>query len=324
MRVVESRKRGHTVFIIGDILLFITTALVLSITCLCILLHVRARDAYTKGFLTVLIPLCLQMNLTLLMTYIPRVYDPSQLSGETYEAFCLVLTVVSIFLTTTLLLVMSRYLIDLLPATEKQKHLGNRLVLAIITLYLVLSLYFIILRSEGNWTSAMDYTFRYHFFSGSMLMVVLGITSLIYRKKATLWEEEQLLRGISITFLPLVITFPLDLIFFRHHAFKLAYLSFSIFVVYLYFFISRRYFQKYEVSYQQLTVQADILRAHGISIREEEIIRLLVQGKTNREIAEKLFISTNTVKTHVKNIYGKLNVSNRVQLFSLLKENPTP
>jgi DNA-binding CsgD family transcriptional regulator/drug/metabolite transporter superfamily protein YnfA len=263
------------------------------------------------------------MNLTLLMTYIPRVYEPNQLSGKVYEAYCLIFTVVSILLTTTLLLTMSRYLIDLLPASEQQKQLGNRIVLAIIGLYLVLSLYFIILRSEGNWIRAMDYTLGYHFFSGSMLMVALGITSLKYRKQASGWEQEQLLRGISITFLPLICTFPLDLIFFRHHAFKLAYLSFSIFVVYLYFFISRRYFQKYEVPLQQITIQTEIFRKNAISVREEEIILLLVQGKTNREIAEALFISTNTVKTHVKNIYGKLKVSNRVQLFSLLRENPT-
>jgi LuxR family maltose regulon positive regulatory protein len=49
----------------------------------------------------------------------------------------------------------------------------------------------------------------------------------------------------------------------------------------------------------------------------------LVEGKTNREIAQRLFISENTVKTHVKNIYGKLGVSNRVQLFSLLRGTRT-
>jgi DNA-binding CsgD family transcriptional regulator len=259
------------------------------------------------------------MILTMLLTYIPRVYTTSQLSGKAYEAFCLSFTLVSILLTTTLLFMMSRYLIDLLPASEKQKVLGNRIVLAIIALYFVLSLYFIILHSKGNWITAMNLTFRYHFFSGSMLMVALGITALFYRKKASGWEQEQLLRGISFTFLPLLITFPLDLIFFRHHVFKLAYLSFSVFVVYLYFFISRRYFQKYEVFSEEIKIQGGILREKGISAREEEIVHLLVQGKSNREIAETLCISTNTVKTHIKNIYGKLKVSNRVQLFSLLQ-----
>ncbi len=306
-------------FIIGDILLFATTSLVLSITCLCILLHVRARDAYTKGFLTVLGPLCLQMCLTMLLTYIHRVYPPEHLTGKWYEIFCLSVTFVSILLTASILFTMSRYMIGLLPITRKQHRLGNRIVTGIVLAFLVLSLFFIIAGSGGDWVLAMNLTLEYHFFSGSMLMVILGITSLWYRKRATGWEQENLLTGICVTFLPLVATFPIDLIFFHHHTFKLAYLSFSIFVVYLYFFISRRYFQNYEIPYGEQGINRELLAEKGISAREKEIVTLLVQGKTNREIAESLFISTNTVKTHIKNIYGKLQVSNRVQLFAMLR-----
>lgn len=57
----------------------------------------------------------------------------------------------------------------------------------------------------------------------------------------------------------------------------------------------------------------------GISTREGEIIELLVEGKTNSEIAATLYISTNTVKTHIKNIYSKLEISSRIQLFALLR-----
>ncbi|MGC9397571.1 MAG: LuxR C-terminal-related transcriptional regulator [Anaerolineae bacterium] len=47
--------------------------------------------------------------------------------------------------------------------------------------------------------------------------------------------------------------------------------------------------------------------------REMEVLRLIAQGLTNREIANRLFISTNTVKTHARHIYEKLNVRNRAQ-----------
>jgi len=214
---------------------------------------------------------------------------------------------------------MSRYLIALLPITERQRKIGNQIVVVIVALFLILSLFFIIGQSQGDWVFAMNMTFGYHFFSASMLMVAHGITSLMYRKRASGWEQENLLKGISATFLPLVFTLPLDLIFFKEHTFKLAFLSFAVFVVYLYWFISRRYFQDYEAPYLQEGIPQGFLTQQGISMREEEIIEQLVQGKTNREIAEHLFISTNTVKTHIKNIYGKLKVSNRVQLFSLLR-----
>lgn len=311
-------------FIIGDILLFATTALVLSITCLCILLHMRARDAFTMEFLMVLVPLCLQICITMLMTYIHRVYPAEQLVGHIYEIYSLWITLVSIILTTILLYVMSRYMIRLLPIDARQRKIGYRTLNLIIFLFLVLSLFFILGKSSGDWVLAMNYTFSFHFFSGSMLMVIHGIVALIYRKQATGWEQEQLLTGISVTFLPLIITFPLDLVFFREHTFKIAYLSFSIFVVYLYFFISRHYFQDFETPCPGEQIPQSFLEQQGVSSREQEIIVLLVEGKTNREIGERLFISENTVKTHVKNIYGKLEVSNRVQLFSLLRGTRTP
>lgn len=48
--------------------------------------------------------------------------------------------------------------------------------------------------------------------------------------------------------------------------------------------------------------------------RECEVFHLLLQGKSNREIAETMFISENTVKTHVKNIFRKYKVSSRMEL----------
>lgn len=306
-------------FIIGDVLLFATTSLVLSITCLCILLHVRARDSFTKEFLMVLVPLCLQICLTMFTTYLHRVYPPEVLSGRYYEIFALWITLVSILLTTMLLFVMSRYMIALLPITADQRKFGNRILNVIILTFLILSLFFILGKSHGSWVLAMNYTLGYHFFSGSMLMVLHGVVALIFKNRAIGWEQERLLNGISVTFLPLVLTFPLDLIFFREHTFKIAYLSFSVFVVYLYFFISRHYFQDFDIPCPGESISQTILEQKGVSTREGEIIVLLMEGKTNREIAERLFISANTVKTHVKNIYGKLEVSNRVQLFSLLR-----
>ncbi len=58
----------------------------------------------------------------------------------------------------------------------------------------------------------------------------------------------------------------------------------------------------------------------GMSSREQEIIRLLCQGKTYKMIAEQLHISINTVKFHIKGIYGKFDVTSRFELLNLLEE----
>lgn len=55
------------------------------------------------------------------------------------------------------------------------------------------------------------------------------------------------------------------------------------------------------------------LRELGITPRESEILGLISQGLSNREIGEKLFVSENTVKTHSARLFDKLGVARRVQ-----------
>ena len=57
-----------------------------------------------------------------------------------------------------------------------------------------------------------------------------------------------------------------------------------------------------------------------LSEREIEVLRLVAQGYSNQEIGDILVISTNTVKTHVKNILGRLQVSNRTQAAARARE----
>jgi LuxR family maltose regulon positive regulatory protein len=57
-----------------------------------------------------------------------------------------------------------------------------------------------------------------------------------------------------------------------------------------------------------------------LTLREIEILELLAQRLTNREIAEQLVLSTGTVKQHLYNIYQKLNVKNRRQAIAVAKD----
>lgn len=54
--------------------------------------------------------------------------------------------------------------------------------------------------------------------------------------------------------------------------------------------------------------------------REVEILKLISKGLSNSEIAEELGVTNNTIKTHIKNIYGKLQVNRRVQAVARAKE----
>jgi len=58
----------------------------------------------------------------------------------------------------------------------------------------------------------------------------------------------------------------------------------------------------------------------GLSTREIEVLELLAEGLSNQEIAEKLFISKNTVKTHTSSLYTKLGAQRRTQAVQLAKQ----
>jgi DNA-binding CsgD family transcriptional regulator len=62
------------------------------------------------------------------------------------------------------------------------------------------------------------------------------------------------------------------------------------------------------------------LQELGITPRELEILELIAGGMSNREIAEKLFVSENTVKTHSSRLFDKLSAKRRTQAVQIAKE----
>ena len=63
-----------------------------------------------------------------------------------------------------------------------------------------------------------------------------------------------------------------------------------------------------------------IATAAGLTDREKQIAMLIYEGKTNDEIGEELFLSTNTVKVHTSNLYKKIGVNNRIAAIKKIRE----
>lgn len=57
----------------------------------------------------------------------------------------------------------------------------------------------------------------------------------------------------------------------------------------------------------------------GLSEREREVAALAAEGLRNKEIAQRLFISEETVKSHIRSIFNKTNIDRRSKLLDLLK-----
>ena len=71
---------------------------------------------------------------------------------------------------------------------------------------------------------------------------------------------------------------------------------------------------------QPFSLNEGRLKDLGITKRELEILELMSQGMSNREIAEKLFVSENTVKTHSSRLFDKLSAKRRTQAVQIGKE----
>lgn len=61
------------------------------------------------------------------------------------------------------------------------------------------------------------------------------------------------------------------------------------------------------------TINEEVMNELGISKRELEVLQLMAEGLSNQEIAERLFVSLNTIKTHSSNLFEKLDVKRRTQ-----------
>ena len=97
---------------------------------------------------------------------------------------------------------------------------------------------------------------------------------------------------------------------------------FSILFFIIGIFISRKLFRPkptliekeiYVNTDQPFEVDASQISKLGISKREYEILQLIDEGLSNQQIAEKLFVSENTIKKHISNLFFKMDVERRTE-----------
>jgi DNA-binding CsgD family transcriptional regulator len=103
--------------------------------------------------------------------------------------------------------------------------------------------------------------------------------------------------------------------FVRDH--PLEELLYYLGLVILALFFLARYFSEPTLG-EALSLPEDFIQRFGISNRERDIIEMMGRGFSNSAIAEKLYISTTTVKNHVYHIYRKTGAGNKVQLLNMI------
>jgi DNA-binding CsgD family transcriptional regulator len=116
----------------------------------------------------------------------------------------------------------------------------------------------------------------------------------------------------------------IDFFLLRDISFQLTHISFAVFSVFVFVDLCSYFFRHYSHDLDISPKEEDLKEKYALSDREYEVIELLAKGMTNQTICETLHISVNTVKSHIKRIYKKMEISNRLQLVNLLGNGHTP
>lgn len=101
---------------------------------------------------------------------------------------------------------------------------------------------------------------------------------------------------------------------------KIEYIMALIAIVFLSIgiFINKRTQKQHSDSNNEIDFKK--IEALGLSKREYEVLKEVALGLSNQEIAEKLFVSESTIKTHVSNLLVKLNAKRRTQAIQVSKD----
>ncbi len=309
------------IFLVSEILLLFHFSVIFSLTVLCIILFVKTRDILVKNFLYLLIPLTVYVFTAFMFYFGPPAGNlPGRKAVEALSLYGVIVVIFSIIAFTR---GVALYLVNLLSLKHRNRKLADILINSGSVMFIAASFYFTFLLSAPDWESALEKVINNLYVYSSLILVLPTIVASVYLSRKEGAANYALLSQIMIAFYPLLLFVPMDLLFFKDIPFKLINLSYMVFTILVYQFLVKHYIYQYELDRKKNKTDMDILfRKYDVSKREKEIIELLLKGSSNREIADTLFISPNTVKTHIKNIYRKLGVKNRVQLIYLIKITP--
>ena len=131
------------------------------------------------------------------------------------------------------------------------------------------------------------------------------------RKKAKLCNSFGMIYLSRYIIVPIMIMLPMEIRFFASMG---GLILFNFFPLIWFKFFFLKYAQSMLSLLEDNTSLETIYKKYTISKREQEVLRLLVDGRSNKEIEEELYISIHTVKNHVYSLYRKLGVKTRHQL----------
>lgn len=297
--------------------------------------HVLGKDTKFAPFLLILIPLFLCLLQISAYIYISKAaayrnlslfHNDDSIAFLVYFSSFFLNAVICLFLLGTL-----RYLIILFDFRE-----------GIERLLFWISLIFIVGVFAGNmvflWNKAMEDPLSLANWASwgilpldSLVFFIPGVYAAVRlaagRKREVTDGRRKYYRAAAVSFVPVPLFALFDIygidmggLIETIVPFRTVFIPFSIFVVWSIYHLMQDKIEQTRPIIDEYDQKQALKTEFGVSEREIEIVEQVAQGNPNKIIAEKLFISENTVKSHIKNIYRKLEISNRIQLLKLLEK----
>ena len=307
--------------ILIDLIQFIDTALLFSITLFCAFIYFKTRDPFAGKTLWMNLPTAIYFLISYSFSYFTKFFnmyyanESNAFSIGWVSYFFAIFTIMIIAIS---IITVCRYGISLFPISQERKRIGIIVIVMISIAFLIFSIFFITFYSVGNLTDTLSNVIWIIYPTGSLAPFFLAVVMIFYFKSIKQGNQVRLAQYYLGAFLPQIVFTILDFFLFRQFAFQFTHLSYLVFSLLTFYYISTNYFLRYE---NNTGISLDKISVYGFSERELEVLKLLIEGKTNMEIGDSLCISVNTVKSHVKSIYKKCDVSNRVQLLHKIRES---
>lgn len=209
------------------------------------------------------------------------------------------------------------YLLSLMPLSRKGFIRGSVICIGV-SVVLLTNILIWIFMVKGFTAQVFMYVISYFLPITMFLVVICGILgfSLVVKVKDRMKRQHlKEYSSICMAFLPLII---LDIIFNNSNLIIFTLAGFIGGSILSFSYFSKYFYLNYNSEVDERNIE-QFYKKNNISIREKDVIKLLLQGLSNPDIAKELYVSENTVKTHIKNIYKKLNINNRYQLINKIK-----
>lgn len=304
--------------IIFDAIQFIETSLLFSAFLFCAIMFARTKDKLAGRTLMVMTPVAI-------LLFISYMYSLSHNEKDIVEANLTWLSPLFALLVIALImlsiLAACYYVIKLFPISPAKKKLAMIIVCIIVGALLVITAVLVMYISKSDLALAMtNALWAFYPLCSIALFIEAVALSFMYRNISDP-HHQRLARYFLIAFLPQIVYSFIDFFLLRMVLFQITHLSYALFSLFVFVDLCTYFFRHYSRDLDIAPKKQSLKDRYMLSERELEVIDLLAKGMTNQNICDQLHISVNTVKSHIKRIYKKLNVSNRLQLINLLGGN---